>query len=189
MRVGNRLLFLSCMLLSGGAPIAGQEVLSTPSRIRPSEVALPADVPLGQYRRTIQPFKNWTLICDENFKDNTKICNISQIIEDASGAVVFSWSLVASEDGKPFMLLRAPISAQAAEPISMAFPGRAHPVQVNIDGCNQQACIGMVPVGPILREQIGSNATAAISYRTASGERITVTASLEGLTTALAAIN
>ena len=51
-------------------------------RIKPSDVAVPPDVKLGDYQRTIRPFENWTLICDENLKARKKVCNVSQIIED-----------------------------------------------------------------------------------------------------------
>lgn len=182
----------ACLFLSGGPPAVGQEPLSAATaapayRIRPSEVVVPQDVPLGQYRRITTPFENWTLVCDENLRAKQMICNVSQVIEDHAGALVFSWSLAATQEGKPFMILRT--APQADGQISLAFQGRGQPVEVDIDGCNQAVCVGMVPVGPILREQIGKEAQANVSYSTASGARITVTASLKGLAKALAAIN
>lgn len=187
-----QLILGACLFLSGGPPAVGQEPLSTATaaptyRIRPSEVVVPHDVPLGQYRRITTPFENWTLVCDENLKAKQMICNVSQVIEDHAGTLVFSWSLAATQEGKPFMILRT--APQADGQISLAFQGRGQPVEVDIDGCNQAVCVGMVPVGPILREQIGKEAQASVSYSTASGARITVPASLKGLAKALAAVN
>lgn len=188
----SRMILGGCLFLLGSPPAIGQESPSPAGaapayRIRPSEVAVPQDVPLGQYRRITTPFENWTLVCDENLKAKHMICNVSQVIEDRTGALVFSWSLAATQEGKPFMILRT--APQADGRISLAFPGRKQPVEVDIDGCNRIVCVGMVPVGPVLREQIGKEAQASVSYPTTSGTRVNVTTSLKGLAKALATIN
>lgn len=186
------LILVACLLLPGSPPAAGQEVTQAVSgayRIKPSEVAVPSDVPVGQYRRSIQPFENWTLICDENLHAKQMVCNVSQVIVDQSDKLVFSWSLAATQDGKPFMILRTSPNAKSDGKISLKFPGRANPVNIAIDGCNSVVCVGKVPVGPILREHIGKQSDPQISYSTMSGETISVTASLKGLATALSAIN
>jgi hypothetical protein len=43
----------------------------------------------------------------------------------------------------------------------------------------------MLPVGPVVRQQISQNATPTISYPTVDGKTITVTATLKGLSDAL----
>ncbi|UXS42988.1 invasion associated locus B family protein (plasmid) [Agrobacterium tumefaciens] len=185
-------LIVACLLLSGGAPAAGQDVpqaVSASYRIKPSEVSVPDDVPMGQYRRSIQPFGSWTLICDENLHAKQMVCNVSQVIVDQTDKLVFSWSLAATQDGKPFMILRTSPNARSDGKISLKFPGRANPVAVALDGCNTVVCVGKVPVGPILREHIGKESNPEISYSTTSGESISVTASFKGLATALSAIN
>lgn len=185
-------LIVACLLLSGSLPAAGQEV-SQPAtnayRIKPSDIVVPADVPVGQYRRSIRPFENWTLICDENLQAKQMVCNVSQVIVDQADKLVFSWSLAATQDGKPFMILRTSPNARSDGKISLRFPGRANPVDIALDGCNSVVCVGKVPVGPILREHIGKESNPQISYSTTSGENISVTASLKGLATALSAIN
>lgn len=180
---------LACLILLGGSPAAGQE-LSTPIyRIKTSEVVVPPDIPMGQYQRIIRPFENWTLICDENLKERKKVCNITQVIEDQAGNSVFSWSLAATEAGKPYFLLRAPPNMPSDGKVSLYFDGRQNPVDVSLQGCNETVCIAMVPVGPILRGQIAKAANPKISFPTVSGETTTVTTSLAGLDKALAAIN
>jgi invasion protein IalB len=180
---------IACLLLSGGLPATGQEPSHPTFRIKPSEVGVPADVPFGQYRRITTPFENWTLICDENLKAKQMVCNVSQVIVDEADRMIFSWSLAATEDGKPFMILRTAPTAQVDGKIALKFPGRASPVNVAIDGCNEIVCVGKVPVGPVLREQIGREAEPEISYSTTTGESISVGTSLKGLATALSAIN
>lgn len=181
-------LALACFLLCGGRLASAQEVASQTYRVKPSDVVIPADAKLGQYRRTIQPFENWTLICDENLKARRKVCNVSQIIEDQAGKMTFSWSLAATKDGKPYMILRTPPSAKSGGVMSLQFGGRSTPIDVRIDGCNEVVCVGMMQVGPAVREQIDKGALSEISYLTAAGAKITVNAPLNGLTTALRAI-
>jgi invasion protein IalB len=149
---------------------------------------VPPDVKLGQYRRTIRPFENWTLICDENLDARQMICNVTQVIEDQTGKMAFSWSLAATKDGKPYMLLRTPPAVGDDGLVRLQFEGRSQSVEVRIEGCNEVVCVGMIPVGPILREQIEKSGTPQISYRTTTGETVTLPAPLKGLATALKAI-
>ncbi|MCO6181011.1 invasion associated locus B family protein [Ciceribacter sp. RN22] len=178
-----------CLLLAGGPIAVGQDAHPASYAMKPPDVVVPADVPLGQYRRIIQPFQNWTLICDENLKAKRKVCNITQSFVDRAGAIVFSWSMAADENGKPFMILRVPASIGPSGKISLNFAGKAQPVNVAVKDCDATVCVAYVPVGPILREQIGKNATARISYPSPPGSPSVVDAPLGGLAKALSAIN
>ncbi|AZO44995.1 invasion associated locus B family protein [Mesorhizobium sp. M7D.F.Ca.US.005.01.1.1] len=178
------LVALTCLALCGGlVPAAGQ--VASPYRIKPSDVVVPPDVKLGEYQRTIRPFENWTLICDENLKARKKVCNVSQVIEDASGKMAFSWSLAATQDGKPYMILRTAPNAKSDGLVSLRFDGQAQPIDVHLNGCNEMVCVGMLPVGRVMRRQISQSATPAISYSTVDGQTITVAATLKGLSEAL----
>lgn len=177
----------ACLLLSGQNS-AGQAPAGSGYRIKPSDVALPANAKLGSYRRITQPFENWTLICDENLQARQKVCNVTQTIEDSTGRLAFSWSLAASKDGKPYMILRTAPDAKYPGPISLRLRGRANPVKVQLDGCNATVCVGMLPVGPVLREQISKSATPEVSYETTGGRTVTLAAPLEGLSKAVKAI-
>jgi invasion protein IalB len=148
-----------------------------------------AAVPPGGYQRIIRPFENWTLICDENFENQQRICNVTQVIETQTGQLVFSWSLAATQEGKPYMILRTAPVAKSDGLISLKFEGRSEPVDVQFDGCNEQVCVGMLPVGPIMREQIAKEAAPTISYPTTDGRIISLTATLKGLSSAVEAIN
>lgn len=187
---GRRVLFLvsmACLLLSGQYS-AGQATAGPEYRIKPSDVTLPPDAKLGSYRRIIQPFENWTLICDENLQTRQRVCNVTQTIEDPSGRLAFSWSLAATRGGKPYMILRTTSDAKYPGLISLRFQGQAKPVEVHLDGCNATVCVGMLPVGPLLREQISKNAAPEISYETTSGKPVALAATLKGLAKAVEAI-
>ncbi|MBB3609422.1 invasion associated locus B family protein [Rhizobium sp. BK602] len=179
--------FMACLLLSG-SHAAGQEAIPSDFRIKPSEVAVPAEAKLGEYQRTIRPFENWTLICDENLKVRQRVCNVTQIIENAAGQIAFSWSLAATKGGDPYMILRTAPVAKSDGRILLKFDGRKEPIQVRLDGCSKTVCVGMLPVGPILREQISKSSAPTISYPTMDGQTISVTATLKGLSTAVKAI-
>ncbi|MDL2400928.1 invasion associated locus B family protein [Rhizobium mayense] len=180
--------FMACLLLSVPNAV-GQEANASGYRIRPSEVVLPPDAKLGDYQRTIRPFENWTLICDENLKVRQRVCNVTQIIENQAGQIAFSWSLAANKAGKPYMILRTAPVAKSNGLISLSFEGRKDPVQIKLDGCSQVVCVGMLPVGTIMREQISKSAAPTVSYPTTDGRTISVTATLKGLSAAVKAIN
>ncbi|PBB34974.1 invasion associated locus B family protein [Mesorhizobium sp. M1A.F.Ca.IN.022.07.1.1] len=179
---------MACLLLSGLRAV-GQEAVPSAYRIKPSDVAVPPDVKLGQYQRTTRPFENWILICDENLQARKRVCNISQSFIDQSQAPVFSWSLAADEKGKPFMILRAPSQADAGSKLSLKFAGRKQPVDVQLHACDASVCVGYLPVGPVLREQIGKETTVQVSYSLPSGATVRLDAPLQGLKAALSAIN
>jgi invasion protein IalB len=179
---------MACLCLACSLPAAGQEASSEQFRIKPSEVAIPADVPLGQYSRTIRPFENWTLICDTNLKLRQRVCNVSQTLEDSSGKMAFSWSLAATKEGQPFMILRTPPTTVSSKKLQLGFEGRKNPVQVVFDGCNEAVCVATLPVGPILREQIGKGAGTQITYTRDNETSVIVNAPLKGLSSALSAI-
>jgi invasion protein IalB len=178
---------MACFLLSGQHS-AGQATTSSEYRIKPSDVALPPNVKPGNYQRTNRPFENWTLICDENLQARQKVCNVTQTIEDPAGRLAFSWSLAATKDGKPYMILRTAPDAKDSGLISLKFQGRTEPVKVHLDGCNATVCVGMLPVGPVVREQISKGTTPEVSYETTGGKTITLTATLKGLSKAVEAI-
>ncbi|MCT8998806.1 invasion associated locus B family protein [Chelativorans intermedius] len=182
-------LALACLLLAGGFPAAGQEAPGRDVFIKPSEVVVPQGIELGKYRRVIQPFENWELICDENLQEMQKICNISQSFVDNNGEMVFSWSMAADADGRPFMILRTPPEVGGDGEISLSFPGREKPVKIRLEGCNEAVCVGYVPVGPILREEIGKEASVHIAYPAPAGASVHIEAPLKGLATALSAID
>lgn len=157
--------------------------------VKPSDVVLPGDVPLGQYRRIMQPFMNWTLICDENLKKKQKVCNISQSIVDRQGAAAFSWSLAAAEDGRPFFILRVPSWVGKTGSIRIKLADKGADVSVPIEGCDARVCLAYQQVGPRLRAAVAKGGLAIISYDDGDLSRsVSFSAPLEGLSEALAAI-
>ncbi|MER2535951.1 MAG: invasion associated locus B family protein [Rhizobiaceae bacterium] len=156
-------------------------------RVKPSDVVLPADAELGKYRRVIQPFENWTLICDEDLKKLRKVCNIQQDIMAANGAVVFSWSLAATTQGRPMMILRAPARVGEGRMVTLGFAG-AKTFDVKMESCDAQVCTGTAPVGPQLRAHIGEGLTVTVTYRVVEFGTVSLDAPMKGLSAAIAAI-
>lgn len=173
---------LVCLLITGNQAAAGGY------KIKPSDVLVPQDVPMGKYRRITQPFENWILICDENLKTRRKVCNISQTFTDETGAQVFSWSLAANVDGKPFMILRVPPAIGPGSKISLRLGGMDRDVDVDVKACDASVCIGYQPVGPILRQEIVKETTARVSYSMGVGQDVSIDAPFKGLAAALSAI-
>ncbi|EJN05959.1 invasion associated locus B family protein [Phyllobacterium sp. YR531] len=170
-------------------PLAEGQEVNTGFRVKRSEVVPPSDVKLGDYQRTVRPFENWTLVCDEKVKARQRVCNVTQTIENQLGQIAFSWSLAATKEGSPYMIVRTAPIADSDSPIAVAFQGRKEPVKIRLDGCNQAVCIGMLPVGPIMREQISKSSSPTISYTTKTGKTISIVAPLSGLSAAVEAIN
>ncbi|WP_235901899.1 invasion associated locus B family protein [Ochrobactrum quorumnocens] len=156
--------------------------------LKPSEVALPKGAQWGEIRRSIQPFENWTLICDENLKRKEKTCNVSQIITDQAGVAIFSWSLAATKNGEPFLLLRVPPLVEKQQALKVSFPGRAKPVVLDYKGCDDKICLAMLPVGPITREHIDRESDVTIGF-SQNRQPVEIVVPLKGLKAALNAIH
>ena len=157
-----------------------------PYRVKLSDIAIPDGATLGQVRRTIQPFPNWTLICDENLKARTKVCNVTQTFVDAGGATAFSWSLAATEGGKPLFILRAPASIGPDGAVVIE-PASGQPLAASVEACDTVICIATLPLGPVLTAEIARREPVKISYDVAGGA-VVLSAPLNGLAKAIAAI-
>ncbi len=158
--------------------------------VKPSDVAVPPDVPLGQYVRTIRPFPNWTLICDENRVKKQKVCNISQEILGPAGGVVFSWSLAAMADGRPVMILRIPAGGLFGKVALDLQDGHA-PLEVPVYGCDERLCIAYQPVDARLRAAMEAARMVGVAYEVKENgavRRQSFRAPLAGLKQALSAI-
>ena len=186
--VRRRTCFATLLWALSGMPADAAPAESAQFFIEPSDVQIPADASFGDIRRLIQPFENWTLICDENLKKLQKVCNISQSIVDQKGAMVFNWSLAATDAGEPMMILRTPAHAGAETTVNLTFDGDPKPFGVKPRGCNETVCVSMVPVGPRLRKAIDDNALLKISYTFPPNGTTVFSAPLKGLATALAAV-
>jgi invasion protein IalB len=151
-------------------------------------VVIPEGAELAKYRRTIQPFENWELRCDENLKAKKKICNITQTILDRQGQFAFSWSLAATENGKPLMILRTRSGLGEGKAVILSFPSRKEPVTIETNGCDANVCVALLPVGPVMREQIAKEANVQVSYKDTAETTLVFEAPLKGLAAALAAI-
>lgn len=195
-----RMLFV-CLILSSGHA-AGQDAGRADYTVKPSDVIVPEGVPMGQYRRMTRPFTNWTLICDEDLKKKKRVCNVSQTIVDAAGAITFSWSLAATNTGSPIMILRTPPAVGKDSPVQLSFADGGAPLIAMTTGCDTRVCLAVLPVGLRMKQNIGKGLVTEISYvvpvEVASGTSnnnnsprqttVSLHAPLEGLSAALAAI-
>ncbi|WKL26672.1 hypothetical protein Q1M63_19735 [Sinorhizobium meliloti] len=57
------------------------------------------------------------------------------------------------------MILRVPPAAGKGSRVSLSFPDRKKPVEVEVESCDRGVCLATVPVGPILRDNIAREAT------------------------------
>jgi invasion protein IalB len=151
--------------------------------VKPSEVAIPAGETLGQFRRSIQPFRNWTLICDESLTAQRSVCNITQTVVDAAGAPAFSWSLLATEDGAPLMMMRAPAALGVGAQIDVAL-GAQEAVVAQTDRCDAAFCYATVAIGDMMRRHIQAATASTVTYA-AGGVVTQLQAPLDGLYEAL----
>ena len=166
---------------TGSDPVAS----GSSYRVKPSDIVLPAGTPLGQYRRTTHPFPNWTLVCDENLSTRQRVCNISQIIEDAHGQMAFSWTLAGTEAGQPMMIVRLPAPIMGNR-VSVRV-GDTFEQSVTVD-CNESLCAGLLEMNRALEDAITARSIAEATYTTARGQIIRVHLPLDGLSQAAAAL-
>ncbi|WP_112814867.1 invasion associated locus B family protein [Brucella pseudogrignonensis] len=185
----RKILFvLWSIVICGGQPAWSNQVPIEAFKVKPSIVALPAGAEPGSYRRVIRPFENWDLICDEDLKAMNKICNVTQTIEDDKGSFVFSWSLAATEAGKPMLILRVPADVIVEDRITLRFDGQKQTLSIKVGACDVLACTAFVSLVPIIRTQIENNAPVSVSYRSSHRGSVVLDAPTRGLSAAVAAI-
>lgn len=153
-------------------------------RIKPSEIQLPAGVALGQYRRIVQPFQNWVMICDENLMRLQKVCNVSQTIINSRGDTVFSWTMAAVSNGVPVMILRAPAMVGKGKDINLEFVGMGVG-QVKLDACDPKICMAIMQLTNGLKKAVNEGRDVKITYTDNSGRTVSFTAPLRGLADAV----
>lgn len=186
MQWSSRFLTVVVFTLLGGGFAAAEEPYLTYS-IKKSEVSVPANVPIGKYRRIIQPFEDWTLVCDENLKAMRRICNVTQSVVDQSGVMIFSWSLAATAEGMPVVIVRTPASVGKGTAVSLTPSGAKQPRQVKLSGCDADVCVGFVPLDASLRGEIDKGGFADVSFAEGAA-RVALHVPLKGLQAAVAAI-
>ncbi|WP_455482184.1 invasion associated locus B family protein [Bartonella sp. B35(2025)] len=176
-----KLLFISIFL---GRDKGFADEKNTVYTVHPPRLSVPGGAP-GEIRRVITQFYNWTLICDEKQKLKQGICNVTQTVHDQEDNTIFSWSLVATQNGEAVMLFRTLPQADTDIPIKMFLDGVKKPILIRYTQCNQAICLAQLPVGPILSKQIEQNKNVRIFYKVKGGKIFSFTVPFKGLNEAL----
>jgi invasion protein IalB len=176
---------LAIWICAAAAAAAQSEAPSPGYAVKPSDVAIPPGETLGEFRRMIQPFKNWTLICDESLKSKRRVCNITQTIASAQGAVAFNWSLVATADGKPLMIMRVPAIVGVGQTIELAMGAKPDRIVAQTERCEGGFCVATIAIGDMLRRHIRAATPCQVSYPLPQAQPVVLEAPLEGLYVAL----
>jgi invasion protein IalB len=171
-----------CQVANAGA----QPAPSPGYAVKPSDIAVPEGETLGEFRRMIQPFRNWTLICDESLKSKRRVCNVTQSIVNAQGAVAFNWSLIATADGKPLMAMRIPAAAGVGAQIELAMGDSPDRIVAQTDRCDANFCFATIAIGNVLRRHIRAATPCRVSYQLPQAGPIVLEAPLDGLSGVLA---
>lgn len=157
--------------------------------VKPSDVVLPQDVPIGQYRRSFRPFPNWTLICDENLARRQKVCNIAQTILGPDGTPVLSWSLAANQGGEPLFIIRTPPTLGDKGQIRIDIPDGQPPLAVPVTGCDAKICLAYLPAENRLRAAVAKGQAVGIAYAVGTPPVLmSFKAPFDGLSAALAGL-
>jgi invasion protein IalB len=178
---------LTLSAMSGSAFAVGWVKLPSTYTVKPSEVAVPDGEQLGQFRRVIQPFENWTLICDESLKSKRRVCNLTQSIVNQQGSPVFNWSFVATADGKPLVVMRVPAAVGEGGVIGLALGDGRDRIVAQADRCDAAVCTATIAIGQMLRRHIQAGTDCTVTYDLPEGE-VSFQAPLEGLFAALSAM-
>ncbi|MCC8943316.1 invasion associated locus B family protein [Bradyrhizobium sp. Arg68] len=168
-----------------GTAIAAAQPAPSGYAVKPSDVVIPEGETLGDYRRMIQPFRNWTLICDESLKSKRRVCNVTQSIVNAQGALAFNWSLVATADGKPLMVMRVPAAVGIGQPIKLAMGDKPDRIVAQTDRCDAAGCFATIAIGDMLRRHIRAATPCRVGYPLPQAQPVVLEAPLEGLSVVL----
>lgn len=186
MKKAARIALFAVLALCCAAKARGQEAAGYV--LKPPALAAPGGAP-GAVRRVIMQFYHWTLLCDEIIAQKRRVCNVTQTVHDASDNTIFSWSLAGSDDGKPFLLLRALPQADTGKPFRLLVKSTGRTAEVPFVGCNEALCMGQTPVGPILTQGIKDESDIVLSYQLTNGGAAELVLPLQGLRAAVAAID
>lgn len=185
---GSLSVLLTLSATSGSAFAVGWVKLPSTYTVKPSEVAVPDGEQLGQFRRVIQPFENWTLICDESLKSKRRVCNLTQSIIDQHGAPVFNWSFVATADGQPLVVMRVPAAVGEGQPIGLSLGAKPDRIVAQTDRCDTAVCTATIAIGQMLRRHIQAGTDCTVTYDLPNHEEVSFQAPLAGLFAALSAM-
>ncbi|WP_156851762.1 invasion associated locus B family protein [Bartonella refiksaydamii] len=156
--------------------------------IHPPHLSIPKGE-LGETRRIIMQFYNWTLICDEKEDEKQKrkqgICNVTQTVHDQEDNTIFSWSLVSTKNGQAVMLFRTLPNTDTNVPLRMFLEGVKKPLLIHYTQCNETVCLAQSPIGAVLSEQIEQDKKVRISYKIKEGKIFSFIVPFKGLSTAL----
>ena len=180
-RIASTVLVFSILAGTALAAPAGPSFTVVPSSIQP-----PPGVELGSFRRSFQPFKNWTLVCDEDLSKKQRICNIRQEIAIEGAGTIFSWAMAATDNGQPRMLVTAPAAIGNGGEVMLSFDGEASFAAKAT--CNERACTALIPVGPQIRRHITEKLDIGISFLAPPVGVVQFDAPMDGLGDALKAV-
>lgn len=166
---------------AGTTPVAADPAF----RVKPPDVG--AGAAPGQIRRSVQAFESWTLVCDEDLKKHERICNVSQILQDATGQTAFSWSLAATRGGSPVMILRAPNGAGDGRAAQIRFRESEALIDVPLTRCDPTQCIGYLEVAPDFVAKVRKGVPVEVTL-TREGRSRSLMAPTDGLAAALASL-
>jgi invasion protein IalB len=162
-----------------------QQAPSAVYAVKPSDVIVPEGEKLGDFRRVIQPFKNWILICDESLKSKRRVCNVTQSIINQQGAIVFNWSLAATAGGKPLMMMRVPAAVGVGQPIRLALGQKPDWIVAQTDRCDASLCFATIAIGDMLKRHIHAGTVCTVAYPLSPTETVAFQTPLDGLYDAL----
>ena len=183
-------------LAIGSMPVNAQLRTTSPDdpgpppgvHVKPADVALPPGAKPGEIRRIIQPFASWTLICDENLRTRTRICNVSQTLVDDAGLLVFSWSLAATRGGAPVFILRAPIAGRSDQTVTVGYGTKTPVTRVPLTTCDAALCIGLLPATTEIRRRIATGGAVRVAFMDHAGHSVVLNTTLDGLAAAIGSI-
>jgi invasion protein IalB len=182
-----------CLIQSFGLSAAAEGDAAPLYRIKGPDVVLPAGLAPGQFQRVIEPFRNWTMICDVNLRSRQRVCNITQSVVDHSAVVVFSWSLAGSANGDPGMILRVPSAVGAGQRIGIRFAQSGAWRDVKTTACDRSVCVGILAVDAQIKAYIRAGESVDVSYTVAGvpgtkSDALVIPTTLAGLAEALDAL-
>ncbi|MDR6290355.1 invasion protein IalB [Inquilinus ginsengisoli] len=187
MRLAGCLAIVLMLMATSGSAFAVGWIRFNTYAVKPSDVAIPDGEELGKYRRVVQPFKNWILICDESLTSKRRVCNLTQSIVNQDGSAVFNWSFVATADGQPLVVMRVPAAVGVGQQIGLALGDKPDRIVAQTDRCDGTFCTATIAIGRMLRRHIQAGTDCTVSYQLPEGE-VSFEAPLDGLFLALSAM-
>lgn len=173
---------------------ASKAIVGEEANVQAPKVALPRllslakpDLADGDLVSMSRAFGSWILRCEWLLSANKRVCAVEQQIVDTNAGLV--WKIAPAEDGKPLLLISAPVSLDIGKGMRLAFSGLEKTLGEQDWICTGSMCLASFSYEGFLQAAITNSPDVKFSFTVkssdGSAEAIEFVGPMDGISRAL----